>query len=243
MNKLILTSLLTLSLFANSQAQSWIDFGVKGGWGPTLLFNQKIFDNQSVNHKLSYAPTFGAKIGYNFNMEHEITFDVMFSQFKQDFTYSVTDSTTKSDVNYNSTFGYKSTDLLFMYRHNKNGSYFEIGPKLSLIKSSYNNFDLNTFAPMFSPDQVVPQLTSLAVGFGSYFIGTENFGVTGGLRMSYSFNNIISTNGNNVYAPTYLPSSNNGVSHPLFFQVIFEANYDLAYMAKAKCGRKKILMF
>ena len=243
MRKLYLTTILTLLISSISIAQSWVDFGLKGGWGMTMLFNQKIFDDQSVNHQISFAPNYGLKIGYNFGQEHEVTFDVMFSQFKQDFAYNISDTSSGTELKYTSSFQYKSTDFLLMYRHNNNGSYFEIGPKFSLINSSSNNFSLNTVSAFYDPSHIQPSITSLALGFGSYFVGTENFGITGGLRLSYSFSDVISANGRSVNAPTYMNMDNGGTNHPLFVQLIFEANYDLAYMAKAKCGRRKILMF
>jgi hypothetical protein len=76
-------------------------------------------------------------------------------------------------------------------------------------------------------------------------MGTDNFGITAGVRMSYMFSDLISPNGQllnypqgpNVVVDSYAPS------HPLYVQLIFEANFDLAYMARANCGRTKLMMF
>jgi hypothetical protein len=239
-----------LALFTNGlvlNAQSWVDFGVKGQWGPTLLLNKAVFDDSNINHQLKTKGGFGAKIGFNFNDMHEVTFDFMASGFQQDFVYSIADTSDNSRANYNSGIEFRSLDFMLMYRNNKDGTYFEVGPVISSIKSAsrFDDFKIPSTDLNFDTDQLTSMQTGLALGFGSYIMGTDNFGITAGFRMSYMFSDLISSSGQvmnypqgpNVVVDSYAPS------HPLYVQLIFEANFDLAYMARANCGRTKLMMF
>lgn len=253
--------LLILILFSGvnvSWSQGWLDIGLKGGWGPTFLFNQKVFDDNRYNHKITTKGTFGGKIGINFNMNHEITFDFMVGGMRQDFGYSMLLDTASSTVeSYTSSMDYSSFDFLLMYRNNEEGKYFEVGPVISKIRSvnRSDSFYSSGVDPNFGMDDVNPLQYGLSVGFGAYFMGTENFGVTGGLRITYLASDLI--NNSNATGEGYpfggpyvtysglngstAPSSS--ASHPLLVQIVFEANFDFAYLAKANCGRRKLLMF
>ncbi len=124
---------LPLSIFS----QSWVDLGLKGAWGGDFVLNGNLFNDNTYNHKLSSGYSFGGKVGFNFNQEHEVTFDAMFTAFKQGFTYSVEDTVNNVTTNYASEFGFNAVHLILMYRRNKNGSYFEFGPCISLLQSPY----------------------------------------------------------------------------------------------------------
>lgn len=240
-----------------SWSQGWVDIGIKGGWGPTFLFNQKVFDDSRYNHTFTTRGMFGGKIGYNFNVDHEITFDFMVGGLSQNFDYTMQLDSAANSMAYNSSISYKAFDFLLMYRSNTEGKYFEVGPILSKIKSidRTDSFLLSGTDTNFGMDDINQLQYGLSIGFGAYFLGTENFGITGGVRISYMASDLI----NNSNAPdqgypfgqhylTYssisgsqAPSSS--ATHPLFFQLVFEANLDFAYMAKANCGRRKLLMF
>lgn len=240
-----------------SWSQGWLDVGLKGGWGPTFLFNQKIFDDSRYNHKFSFNGMFGAKLGYNINVNHEVTFDFMVGGLKQDFGYSMQLDSNASAQSYTSSINYKSFDFLLMYRNNNDGKYFEIGPIMSKIRSIErdDSFYFSGTDSNFGLDDLNATQFGLSLGFGAYFMGTENFGITGGLRLSYMFSDLINnSNATSEGYPfgqhyvTYSTLSGNqapteSATHPLFVQLIFEANLDFAYLAKANCGRRKLLMF
>ena len=228
---------LPLSIFA----QSWVDLGIKGGWGANLIINNNLFNDNAYNHKLSSGYSFGGKIGFNFNQEHEITFDAMFTTFRQGFTYSIEDTINDVTTNYSSEFGFNAVNLILMYRRNKNGSYLEFGPCISFLQSPYfkdgandyimgaNNFNLNN--------------QGLVLGFGSYIVGTENFGITSGIRITHYLSDLLSEEGKNNLLFSSKQYDSYTPSKALFIELVLEANFDFAYMAKASCGRKKILFF
>jgi len=138
-------------------------------------------------------------------------------------------------------------DFILMYRHNKDGRYFEVGPGYSIIRKASGTNTLPTFETSDGVilDNLVPGYPTMNLGFGGYFIGTENFGITFGARFSYGLTDLISEEGQanhqypaNVSYATYTPS------HPFSAQLVMEANLDFAYMVKAKCSNKrKILLF
>lgn len=257
MKKLSLFAVL-FSLFTFNHAQGWVDIGLKGGWGPTFLFNQKVFDDSRYNHQFTGKGTFGGKIGMNFNANHEVTFDFMVGGLSQNFGYSMLLDTSSSTTNsYTSNISYSCFDFMLQYRNNNEGKYFEIGPIISNIRSvsRSDSYFQNGTDPNFSMADINKLQYGLTFGFGAYFMGTDNFGITGGLRISYLFSDLINQSSapsqgypfgehyitysglNGTQAPT------TSVTHPLLIQLVFEANLDFAYMAKANCGRRKLLMF
>lgn len=257
MKKLTLIALL-FSLFNQLHAQGWVDIGIKGVWGPTFLYNQKVFDDNRYNHQITTKGGFGGKVGFNFNTEHEITFDFMVGGLSQDFSYSMLlDSTASSAEGFSSNLSYNSFDFLLMYRNNNDGKYFEVGPVLSNIRkvNRSDSYYGSGTDPNFSISDINSLQYGLSFGFGAYFLGSDNFGVTGGLRISYLLSDLINNNQqvnqgypfgehyvmNSGYNGTAAPTSS--ASHPLLVQLVFEANLDFAYLARANCGRTKLLMF
>ncbi|MCT4580528.1 MAG: hypothetical protein N4A35_03850 [Flavobacteriales bacterium] len=231
---------LLISLIFN--AQTWVDLGIKGGVGANFLMNQNIWKDVDYNHTFSSGYSFGGKIGFNFNQEHEVTFDAMFGNFKQKFDYSITDTISDETTNYFSEMGFNRTDLSLMYRHNKNGSYLEFGPCIALLSSPYRK-DSRIVNVEFNDSHVNLMNKGLILGFGNYVMGTESFGITAGMRITQYFDDFISPKGQTALLPTLTKYETYTASRPLFIELMFEANFDFAYVAKAKCGRKKLMFF
>lgn len=240
--KQILTLLAFSLAIYTIKAQTWVDLGIKGGAGANFLMNQNIWSDVDYNHSFTTGYSFGGKIGFNFNQEHEITFDALFGTFNQDFTYNITDTISESTTEYTSSIGFKRTDLSLMYRHNKNGSYLEFGPCIALLKSPYRE-DSRTMNLEFNDNHFNLMNKGLILGFGNYIMGTESFGITAGMRITQYFDDFISSKGQTVFLPTLTQYETYKASRPLFIELIFEANFDFAYVAKAKCGRKKLMFF
>jgi hypothetical protein len=227
-----------------SFAQSWMDLGLKGSWGPNWLFNKNIMDDQEFNNQLSFGYNFGGKLGWNFNDFHEITFDILGGTFKQEFKFNILDTATNASPLYTKTFQYSTLDLALLYRHNQDGRYMEVGPMYSIIKkaSGTNEYDENIDGVI--KDNFVPNYFSFVFGFGGYFIGTENFGITFGARFAYSLGDLISETGQINHYPANEPYDTYAPSHAFSAMLVMEANLDFAYMAKAKCkNKRKLILF
>lgn len=231
-----------------SFAQNWLDIGLKGGYGTSILMNGNIWSDGLYNHKITGVGNFGAKVGFNFDATHEITADVMFNKFHQEFKYdielaSATDSTVLITEAHNSSLSYKSVDLIFMYRHNNDGRYSEIGPVISLLQTASRSDDLQGSTVGNIKQYLNPSIMGISGGFGTYIMGTENFGITAGARLTYMFSDLVSSDGKILNMPTEKEYSSYKGSFPLFVQIIFEANLDFAYLSKAQCGRRKLMTF
>ena len=243
MRKTILTFLSVL-LITTSFGQNWLDVGVKGGYGLTLLFNQNIFDDASYNHQLSTGYTFGGKFGYNFGELHEVTFDVMSSSFNQKFKFNVMDSLSGATPEYQSSVAYRALDLFLMYRNNNSGRYFEIGPMISLIRNATHTNEFLEVSNSDASPNWAKNGYGISMGFGAYMIGTENFGVTFGARFNYMISDALSATGQYYNYPTNKTYESYKASHPFSAMVVMEMNYDLGYLAQGKCSkRRKILLF
>ena len=111
------------------------------------------------------------------------------------------DSITNISPIYKSSMSYHSFDYMVLYRHNKDGRYMEIGPSLQTIRK-VNLSDEFPSANTFDLEDVNQLQTNLIFGFGAYFIGTENFGITTGFRISYTLSDLISNKGQEEFFPT-----------------------------------------
>ena len=240
--KLIISTILVFSTFINYSSQTWVDFGVKGGFGANFLMNKNIWDDVDYNHDLTTGYSFGGKIGFNFNQEHEITFDAIIGKFSQKFNYGIADTVNEVKENFTSLMSFNKIDLALMYRRNKNGSYLEFGPCISLIKSP-SRTDSRADASAFNESYINKRNKGLILGFGNYIAGTESFGITGGIRITHYLDDLISPEGILNNQPTLTKYEEYKGSRPLFIELVFEANFDFAYVAKAKCGRKKLMFF
>jgi len=241
--RILLAALIILSTFSVF-CQRWLDVGLKGGYGTMLLMNSNLFSDNNYNHKLTGAYTLGGKLGYNLSNNHEITVDVMYSKFSQNFQFGITDTASRTLTQYTQNFSYNALDFILMYRSNKDGRYFEIGPKYSLISNAIdrNDIDLNGSTPI--DNFIVPNTWGVVVGFGNYFFGTDNFGITFGARIGYDFTDIVSLDGQRAGYPPGRDYTNYATSTPLSLMLVTEFNFDFGYIAKANCGeRKKLIIF
>lgn len=239
MKKLLLTISLSFSLLIAS-SQPWFDVGLKGGIGTSFMYNQKIFDEQEVIHKFKPGYTFGAKLGYNFIQEHQITFDVMKSSLKQGFEYS-----TPEDDKVNREFSFDGLDLLLMYRTNRGGTYFEVGPQWSTFSNvKYSDEGGDLLAPVSPNDIITKSNFGMAVGFGGYIFGTDNFGITTGFRVSYMFNDMANDQGREVNFPILTSAESTSSTHNIAAMFVIEINYDFGYLVSSSCGqRRKLFVF
>lgn len=236
------TSTLTIILLATiSFSQTWFDLGLKGGYGLNLLYNQNYFNDQNFTPMLSFGSMFGGKLGFNFNEEHSITFDVGSTIFNQEFNYSKVNADSTRSY-FSRSIGFNSLNFLLMYRKLKSSGYFEIGPQYStlskaMISDSYNGkSDASSY--------FAKSYYSMILGFGGFVVGTENLGVTLGIRLAYTINDIVSKEGQLINFPSITSYSSYKPGNPFSALLVMEINYDLGYLASAKCGKKtKFLMF
>jgi hypothetical protein len=241
MRKLLTLSVITF-LSINTYAQMWADIGIKGGWGLNFLYNKNMLDDD-FTAKFSTGFTVGGKLGWNFDDSHELTFDVMYYQFGQDFKYNVTDSLTNSSPEYDRQVKFSGMQFHLLYRHNNDGRYVEIGPSLTTAKNVTVTDDFLSPTLLTDLDQHMKSHVGITFGFGGYFIGTENFGITMGIRINYAIADAVKDDGVTNF-PAFKTYDTYTATHPLTAMLVMEMNLDFAYMAKAKCSNKrKLILF
>jgi len=214
----------------------WFDVGLKGGYGPTLLVNNNVFNDRTYDHKITTGYGFGGKVGIYFNEFNGVTFDAMYSRAKQGFSYE----TSQGGGELNHDIEWNNLDLFLLYRMQQHGVYFEIGPAYSMVNKITQN------------DQGSPDVTDLTdfyndtywsgvVGFGGYVANSGRFTLMLGLRASYAVTDFVNETGKAGNYPNpnrTLEYESYKATHPLNVQLVLEANFGIGYFAKTCCSNR-----
>lgn len=253
MRKVFLSLFFLTTIAFNVKSQMWVDLGIKGGWGPTILFNKNALDDKLFEHKISFGNMLGGKIGWNFNDDHEITIDVMGVKNVQKYDYFEQDTATGAAPKFEKSVTFNTLSIALAYRHNKDGRHFEIGPVYNIVRKASAT---NTHPDAVNQDgndiksNLNPNFMSILFGFGGYFLGTENLGLTLGARFTYGLGDLISDTGRARHYPYFINESQASTYSPLAkttpftAMLVAELNLDFAYMAKAKCkNKRKLILF
>ena len=238
MRKFII-AMMMICMTGAAYPQVFIDCAVKGYLGTTWLINENIFKNTDYVHKISAGGGGGAKLGFNFNDNYELAGEAIYFNFNQNFTISENDRNWEKHIKIN------TIDFPILFRHNKdNGSYLEVGTQYTMLKQATETGISGKIED--GADNFDKSYWSAVLGFGGYMMGWENFGISLGFRVVYSFADIVS--GGQAVAGTYknavadVPSYK--PTNPLTAGLVLEFNYDLGYMAKSPCtGRRQFLFF
>lgn len=230
---------IALCSFSISYGQMFFDFGAKGAFGPTILFNSDIFDADSYDHKATMGYAFGGKFGVHFNGRNGITLDIMSQKSKQEFDVSPVNSIDLLQWNH--------TDYMLMYRYSGNGAYIELGPKLSRISEvthELNGQSTTVAGTEFYEDSYL----SGVFGFGSYLAGSDLFTLQLGIRLHWGLDDIVApggkTDGNNFPTPFSGEVLNAAKSTATAAMLHVEFNYAFGRFAKTECsGRRKLILF
>lgn len=218
---------------------SWLDIGVKGGYGMDFLINKNIADDDTHEPQFSFGYTYGGKVGWNFNEEHAVNIDVMSSKFGISYEYLSIDPVDSSRTAYEKNFNYTALDFMLLYRHVKNAGYLEVGPQFSLIKSAAYTSGEGDMSGAEAKNNLISSYYSAVLGAGGFLGGSENFRITLGFRATYAFDDIISQQGKT----NYFPSGNNYdtyvKSNPLSIMVILELEFDVGFLATSNCKKSK----
>lgn len=240
----------SLLISLNTYSQGWIDTGVKGGFGVTQLVNKNVWNNGEVVNKISFGNSLGGKLGLNFNLNYQITVDFLYTSAKQEFEFQPSSSNTTWSKNIN----YSTFDIPLLFRHNSdNGSFFEIGPQISFIRSFQQDIDGITkdIESNFEKTNF-----GAVVGVGSFMLGSKNLYLVFGIRAHYGFQDLLSEEGGkntNKYFPVTdgeLDSDSEvfefkdyAATSPISLIAYLEVNYDLAYLSTSHCKRTALKFF
>jgi hypothetical protein len=243
--RIFFAAILTLGVSA-ANCQTWFDLGIKAEWGGNLMLNKNIMNDSKFSNKIQPGFGLGGKVGINFSNNHEFTMEVLWSRFNQKFAFSkVTDTVTGGGSQFEKSFFYTAIDLIPMYRLNTEGRYFEVGPQFSIMQKSGGS---STWPGSTDPSDISNYFNKFqagaVLGFGSYMLGTDNFGITLGARFRYMFTDLISDAGQVRGYPSETSYSTYAPSRAFSAMLVMEMNYDLGYLASAKCAKRtKLILF
>lgn len=232
MKQLIFIIVLFSSL--QTQAQQWLDVGVKAGFGVDVLYNKSIFDTNEMNVLMGLTPSYGVKAGFNFDYTNEFTFDANWTKFEQTFAYDLRFNTDPQKLTL------QNLDLLAMYRRNHEGGYVEVGPQLTFVQSvDFANVPSTKSEAGSSPSYVRQRYFSAVIGFGGYYPIANNMTFAIGPRLKVGLQDLLTVEGKGtefVSGPVKLQENYKTI--PFVAELVAEFNFDLGYFAKAKCKRK-----
>jgi len=238
---LLMFAISSFTMAKGDDSKFYFDAGLKGGYGLTMFMNNNIFSNKYVVTEFSFGPSFGARLGGNFNENNSINFEFLYSGFNQ--KYTVTDQ--KDSLRWNKTISYSTFDFAFLYRHFVNGSYVEIGPEMASIHSATETNSITGKSDV-SKD-FVPNYYAAIAGFGANFLGNDNVSVMAGIRATYALSDIISDAGGKSTDHSYplndqfYKTSNNSYkpTNPLTVRIIVEVSLDLGYFTRSNCNKRR----
>lgn len=227
---LLLATLMTFHLNAQ-KVYLWLDAGVKAGYGQTMLVNMDILNNSAgISPKINGCYSVGGKFGVNFGEYYGITFDGMYSQYKNKYDYNFDQGVGVTSNEYK----WSAIDFHPLFRYNRTINYIEIGPKFSFIQGVNQRNNSSTYTDVTSDFNK----TNVAgvFGFGWYAAGDEAFTAIIGLRLDYGLTDFVSSSGydNNQIKLGLLEG--NATTNPASVQLVFELNWGLGYYAKTVCG-------
>lgn len=229
-----------------STGSLFMDFGIKGMIGSSLFINSNLFEDNSYNHGITSSYAFGGKFALDFGEHAALVVEGLYGVVGQNF--NITDSIIGD---WTKAIKLKSIDIPILLRKNnpETGSYAEIGPQISLLRGF-------TESPNVTVNGFNKNYWSMVFGFGGYLWGTDNFGISSGLRFVYTFQDIMDQDLSEQGSPSagYIGGSfwENVSSYdsyqkttPLSVFFVLEANYDLGFIiAKNECtGRRKFLFY
>lgn len=213
-----------ISQFA--MAQFWMEAGLKGATGTTLLYNKNIFDDSGASYKMKSDFAVGPRIAFNFGESNGVILEGLFSQSKA--YYSSTSGAQAQALNY----VWQNIDAYLMYRYYYERSFIEIGPKFSTLnKMEQNALDVKS--------KFNNQNLGAAFGFGGFLAGSQNLSLGLNFRFDYNFSDFISAEGKTGNYPFTLSTyPSYSKTSPIVARVGLDLTFALGGTAQAQCGRR-----
>lgn len=234
--KYLITLSFMMTLAVSAQSQWWFDAGVKGSYGPTMMYDQNVFDDGDYKHAISTGTSFGGRLGFNYGYHVGLSLEYAGATSKQDFNYG-------NDDDFNA-FKWKHNDISSLIRYSGNGAYIEAGAKFSSIKKvELDNVDngISDATEFFNENY-----TSGIFGFGSYLLGSELLTLNLGVRIHWGFTDMVNDAGKAADYPIVVEALKEPGNKTLATaaQLQMELNYAFGRFSKEAChNRWKLILF
>jgi len=189
---LFLTSFLCAS--AQTEDDSF-SLGIIGGVSTTWLINKNTFN---AGEEVNVNTTFGGNLGisglYSFNNAAGVYLALLYSGHNQSYRGEII-----PEISFENKIKLIYLDMPVLFRlQSKKGSYFELGPQLSILMSAKENFTSSPNSGLNREDYKNKDFRenfdntniSAVLGFGFDFDASEVIMVSTGLRFGYSFTDV-----------------------------------------------------
>ena len=222
--------ILFFSLVAKSaSAQFWMEAGIKGATGATLLYNKNILDDGDASYKIKSDFAVGPRVAFNFGDHHGVSVEGLFSQSKA--YYAGQNGTQVTALNYT----WRNIDAYTMYRYYYERSFIEIGPKMSFL----NKMEEGLTNAKDVKANFTSQNLGAAFGFGGFLAGNENLSLGFNVRVDYQFSDFVNPTGKTGNYPlTFRTYSSYSATNPIIARIGLDLSFGLGGVAKAQCGRR-----
>ncbi len=233
--KYLITLSLMMTLAVSAHSQWWFDAGIKGAWGATGMSDQNVYDDANYKHLISTGTGFGGRLGFNYGYHVGLSLEYGGATSNQEFEYN-------GDL-YNS-YQWKHNDLATVFRYSGNGAYIELGAKFSNIKSVELDNALTGITDV--TENFVENYNSAIFGFGSYLMGSELLTLNLGVRLHWSFDDMVNETGKAANYPIVVETLKDPTvkTHAAAVQLQMELNYAFGRFSKEAChDRWKLILF
>ncbi len=231
--KKILFVLFLTTITKTAFAQFWMEAGLKGATGVTLLYNKNVFDDGSASYKMKSDFAVGPRISFNFGDNHGVLLEGLFSQAKAYYAGEITNGTNVSVQALN--YKWQNIESYLMYRYYYERSFIEIGPKMSFL----NKMEEGLTGARDVKANFTSQNLGAAFGFGGFLAGNENMSLGLNFRVDYQFSDFVNVTGKaNNYPLTLRTYNSYSKTNPIIARVGLDLSFGLGGVAKAQCGRR-----
>lgn len=232
--KYLLLPLLMICSIAG-YGQVWLDIAPKIGYGLSGFYNDNVWSDTEHNNQFNTGYSYGAKLGVNIGEYNGFIIEGMMNHGKQEFQHKIGDQRIPNITNW------QTLDAGLIYRFNAQGSYLEVGPQMSFLRSveqTYNGLvleDQNAFADTYF---------SAVAGFGGFVAGNEFFTLVMGIRLGYALTDMLGPDAQNLPTPppaSYRQYDSYSGMSPFFAQIQMEFSFGIGGAARAACGRRSYM--
>lgn len=235
-----MTKLLTLFIgfvfFAQTAfSQIWVDIGPKVNYGVTGFYSANIYDDSQHKVLIKADLAYGGKLGLYLGEVFGLSFEGMIANNRQEFEYTVA-----SNTQINST-RWQTLNLAIMPRFNFTGSYIELGPQWSLLRSVEQSLG---GVPLDTENIFEDKYINGVFGFGGYIAGSDIFTLSMGVRFGYSLTDFLSPAAKDLSNPPparYKTYDEYASINPFYISFVAELTFGIGGVAKAECGRRTFL--
>ncbi len=230
---LIFTCFLLLS-YTVANSQGWLSLGAKVMYGLNGFYNNNILNDEQHSYNLHGAPSFGAVAGINIGSTGVVNLEGLLLNNRQELDFTENGDKSINAVEWN------NVDLYLLYRfYTENGSHFELGPKMSFVRSVEQTLaeqpqEVNNF--------YADNYVSAVAGLGGFITGSEDFTLKIGFRLEYAVTDLVSDAGEAAgYPAFYQDYASYTQTHPFRAGVFLELNFSVGREGKYVCGRRKYI--